>query len=51
MFPFTKGAAGWQPLFSNLYVLGKDGYRFFTSAKTVTTHWFDEKPAKRTVRT
>lgn len=25
------------------HVLGMDGYRFYTRAKTVTTHWYDEK--------
>lgn len=24
------------------HVLGEDGYRFYTRAKTVTTHWFDD---------
>ncbi len=27
--------------FGDLHVLGKDGIRFFTETKAVTTHWFD----------
>ncbi|MBQ9594007.1 MAG: CoA-acylating methylmalonate-semialdehyde dehydrogenase [Lachnospiraceae bacterium] len=47
-FPFSGNK---DSFFGDLHVLGKDGYRFFTRAKTVTTHWFDQKAAKRTVRT
>ena len=47
-FPFSGNK---DSFFGDLHVLGKDGYRFFTRAKTVTTHWFDHKAAKRTVRT
>ncbi|MBR5005764.1 MAG: CoA-acylating methylmalonate-semialdehyde dehydrogenase, partial [Clostridia bacterium] len=34
--------------FGDLHTLGKDGYRFFTESKSVTTRWFDdaEKKAK-----
>jgi malonate-semialdehyde dehydrogenase (acetylating) / methylmalonate-semialdehyde dehydrogenase len=29
------------------HVLGIDGYRFYTRAKTVTTHWYDEDSRKK----
>lgn len=47
-FPFSGNK---DSFFGDLHVLGKDGIRFFTRAKTVTTHWFDEDAAKREVRT
>ena len=47
-FPFSGNK---DSFFGDLHVLGKDGYRFFTRAKTVTTHWFDDAAAKRAVRT
>ena len=47
-FPFSGNK---DSFFGDLHVLGKDGYRFFTRAKTVTTHWFDDTAAKRIVRT
>ncbi len=47
-FPFSGNK---DSFFGDLHVLGKDGYRFFTRAKTVTTHWFDQDAAKREVRT
>lgn len=47
-FPFSGNK---DSFFGDLHVLGKDGYRFFTRAKTVTTHWFDDTAAKRVVRT
>ena len=47
-FPFSGNK---DSFFGDLHVLGRDGYRFFTRAKTVTTHWFDEDSAKRVVRT
>lgn len=31
------------------HVLGIDGIRFYTKAKTVTTHWYDEQSKKRKV--
>ena len=34
-FPFSGNK---DSFFGDLHVLGKDGYRFFTRAKTVTTH-------------
>jgi malonate-semialdehyde dehydrogenase (acetylating)/methylmalonate-semialdehyde dehydrogenase len=39
MFPFTGHKLSF---FGDLHCLGKDGYRFFTETKAVTTHWFDE---------
>ena len=47
-FPFSGNK---DSFFGDLHVLGKDGVRFYTRAKTVTTHWFDEKSAKREVGT
>ena len=47
-FPFSGNK---DSFFGDLHVLGKDGYRFFTRAKTVTTHWFDDAAAKRVVKT
>ncbi|MCC8126860.1 MAG: CoA-acylating methylmalonate-semialdehyde dehydrogenase [Clostridiales bacterium] len=47
-FPFSGNK---DSFFGDLHVLGKDGVRFFTRAKTVTTHWFDKEAAKRSVRT
>ena len=47
-FPFSGNK---DSFFGDLHVLGKDGIRFFTRAKTVTTHWFDEAAAKRAVGT
>lgn len=32
--------------FGDLHCLGKDGVRFFTEIKAVTTHWFDEEEKK-----
>ena len=39
MFPF---AGHKNSFFGDLHCLGKDGYRFFTESKCVTTHWFAE---------
>lgn len=39
-FPFSGNK---ESFFGDLHVLGKDGVRFYTRAKTVTTHWYDEK--------
>lgn len=47
-FPFSGNK---DSFFGDLHVLGKDGIRFFTRAKTVTTHWFDEESSKRVVGT
>lgn len=47
-FPFSGNK---DSFFGDLHVLGRDGYHFFTRAKTVTAHWFDEDAAKRKVGT
>lgn len=47
-FPFSGNK---DSFFGDLHVLGRDGYRFFTRAKTVTSHWFDEHSAGRVVGT
>ena len=47
-FPFSGNK---DSFFGDLHVLGKDGVRFFTRAKTVTTHWFDEHSSKKAVGT
>ena len=39
IFPFCGHK---NSFFGDLHVLGKDGVRFFTEVKTVTTKWFDE---------
>lgn len=38
-FPFTGNK---DSFFGDIHVLGKDGVKFYTRAKTVTTHWYDE---------
>ncbi|MFT4106329.1 MAG: CoA-acylating methylmalonate-semialdehyde dehydrogenase [Lacrimispora sp.] len=45
MFPFSGHK---NSFFGDLHCLGKDGYRFYTETKVVTTHWFDEHEAKQT---
>lgn len=45
IFPFTGHK---QSFFGDLHVLGKDGVRFYTETKAVTTRWFDEAETKRT---
>lgn len=47
-FPFSGNK---DSFFGDLHVLGRDGYRFFTRAKTVTTHWFDDEAGKKVVGT
>ena len=47
-FPFSGNK---ESFFGDLHVLGKDGVRFYTRAKTVTKHWYDENSAKKTVST
>ncbi len=47
-FPFSGNK---DSFFGDLHVLGKDGVHFFTRAKTITTHWFDEHSAKEAVKT
>jgi len=44
MFPFSGHK---RSFFGDLHVLGKDGLRFYTESKTVTTRWFDEDERKR----
>ena len=45
MFPF----AGHKNSFlGDLHALGKDGMRFYTESKCVTTRWFNEEDAKKT---
>lgn len=49
MFPFNGHK---DSFFGDLHTLGKDGYRFFTDFKVVTTRWFDEEEKKaKTVST
>ena len=43
MFPFTGHK---DSFFGDLHCLGKDGVRFYTQSKTVTSRWFDEEEAK-----
>ena len=43
IFPFCGHK---NSFFGDLHVLGKDGVRFFTEVKTVTTKWFDEEEKK-----
>ncbi len=40
MFPFSGHK---RSFFGDLHTLGKDGIRFYTKTKTVTTRWFDEE--------
>ena len=43
MFPFNGHK---QSFFGDLHTLGKDGYRFYTERRVVTTRWFDEEEKK-----
>ncbi|MPM01560.1 Malonate-semialdehyde dehydrogenase [bioreactor metagenome] len=45
VFPFTGHK---NSFFGDLHTLGKDGVRFYTETKAVTTHWFDEEEMKKT---
>ncbi len=45
MFPF---AGHKRSFFGDLHALGKDGLRFYTESKVVTTRWFDEEEIKKT---
>ena len=47
-FPFSGNK---ESFFGDLHVLGKDGVKFYTRAKTVTTHWYDEASKHRAVDT
>lgn len=49
MFPFCGHK---NSFFGDLHCLGKDGYRFYTESKAVTTRWFDNvESAKKSVST
>lgn len=49
MFPFSGHKDSFM---GDLHCLGKDGYRFYTETKVVTTRWFDrEEQNKKTVST
>lgn len=45
MFPF---AGHKNSFFGDLHTLGKDGVRFYTESKVVTTRWFDEGEKRNT---
>ncbi len=45
MFPF---AGHKNSFFGDLHALGKDGMRFYTESKVVTTRWFNEDEMKNT---
>ncbi|HBP38843.1 MAG TPA: methylmalonate-semialdehyde dehydrogenase (CoA acylating) [Clostridiales bacterium] len=45
MFPF---AGHKNSFFGDLHALGKDGLRFYTESKVVTTRWFNEDELKKT---
>lgn len=47
-FPFSGNK---DSFFGDLHVLGADGVRFYTRAKTVTKHWFDDRSKYREVGT
>lgn len=44
VFPFSGHK---QSFFGDLHCPGKDGVRFYTESKCVTSRWFDEEEAKR----
>ncbi len=44
VFPF---AGHKQSFFGDLHCLGKDGMRFYTESKCVTTRWFDEEEMQK----
>jgi malonate-semialdehyde dehydrogenase (acetylating)/methylmalonate-semialdehyde dehydrogenase len=43
-FPFSGHK---DSFFGDLHAIGKDGLRFYTESKTVTTKWFDEEEGKK----
>ena len=45
LFPFSGHK---DSFFGDLHVLGKDGVRFYTETKAVTTRWFDKEEMKKT---
>ena len=44
IFPFSGHK---KSFFGDLHTMGKDGIRFFTQVKSVTTTWFDEEEMRR----
>ena len=47
-FPFSGNK---DSFYGDQHVLGLDGIRFYTRAKTVTKHWYDEESAKKAMDT
>ena len=47
-FPFSGNK---ESFFGDQHVLGLDGVRFYTRAKTVTKHWYDENSRKKAMDT
>lgn len=47
-FPFSGNK---ESFFGDQHVLGLDGVRFYTRAKTVTKHWYDEHSRKKVMDT
>lgn len=47
-FPFSGNK---DSFFGDQHVLGQDGVRFYTRAKTVSKHWYNESSKKNTVGT
>ncbi|MBQ6701762.1 MAG: CoA-acylating methylmalonate-semialdehyde dehydrogenase [Clostridia bacterium] len=47
-FPFSGNK---DSFFGDQHVLGLDGVRFYTRAKTVTKHWYDEHSRKKSMDT
>ena len=47
-FPFSGNK---NSFFGDQHVLGLDGIRFYTRAKTVTKHWYDENSSKKKMDT
>lgn len=45
VFPFSGHK---DSFFGDLHCLGKDGIKFYTESKCVTTRWFDEEEKKKT---
>ena len=45
VFPFSGHK---NSFIGDLHCLGKDGYRFYTETKVVTTRWFDEEESRST---
>ncbi|MGQ8336919.1 CoA-acylating methylmalonate-semialdehyde dehydrogenase [Sunxiuqinia sp. A32] len=44
VFPFTGHK---ESFFGDLHMIGKDGIRFYTETKAITTRWFDEEELKK----